>query len=251
METNASQSWANGPKLEVQTGRQEKILHLQNSAALEMVIRGGCQISSLRGSWDSAQAKLTWCSLVLWAGGWTGDFQQPLPRDISTFYDKGLVVPAKFFAQTACFCGLLVSAFPSFKVFLLSPRFHRFAGISLSLGSLPLYQIALKIGEQIQKTLGEIEREKRDRKTEMQTHSLSLSFQRGMITHFYCFAPTKLCHRADRHRPVHAGILVLSSMSLTQRYEGTKPPFIFPPHVWSYSPAHSFSWGTWCQLCQT
>jgi len=59
METNASQSWANGPKLEVQTGHHEKILHLQNSAALEMVFQGGCQISSLRGIWDSALANLT------------------------------------------------------------------------------------------------------------------------------------------------------------------------------------------------
>ena len=120
METNASQSWANGPKLEVQTGHQEKILHLQNSAALEMVIRGSCQISSLRGIRDSAQAKLTWGSLVLWAEGWTGDLQQPLPRDISAFYDMGLVVPAKVFGQTAV-CSLV--PFPHLKSLSSPPDF--------------------------------------------------------------------------------------------------------------------------------
>lgn len=149
-------------------------------------------------------------------------------------------------------CSLLVSAFPSFKVSLLSPDFTDLMEFHCHWALYLFIRLHKKIGKKLKRHWG-IQREKREKERQRRkhTHSLFLSREERSHTFIFCFAPTKLCHRADRHRPVHVGIFVLFSLSLAQRYEGTKPPFIFPTHVRSYSPARSFSWGPWCQLCQT
>lgn len=151
------------------------ILHLQKcwKGSLRDQISALWSISSLRGIWDSLQAKLTWYTLDCRTS--KGHFH---------LLWQGFCGACKGFCPN---CNLFISAFPSFsQVCLLSYRLHKFAGISLSQNSLPLYQIVLKGGKQIQKTFGETEGEKKFRNA----NTLSLSFQTGMITHsVFVFLP--------------------------------------------------------------
>lgn len=63
METSASQSWAEDHNLEVQTGYQEMILHLQSYEGLEMVTEGPNLCSLVKFPalevFETHQAKLT------------------------------------------------------------------------------------------------------------------------------------------------------------------------------------------------
>lgn len=159
MGTRASQSWADDHNLEVQTGHQEMILHLQSSEMLEMVIKGPNLCSLVKSpalEVFETHYRQSWPDTL-----WTAGLPAAPSKGHSHLLWKGLCGACKGFCPN---CNPLISASPSFsQVCLLSSRFHKFAGISMSLNSLPLYQIALKIGKQFQKTFGETEGEKKFR----------------------------------------------------------------------------------------
>lgn len=169
METRASQPWAKDQNWEVQTGYQEMILHLQSSEVLEMVIEGpnlcSLVISPALEVFETHSRK-SWPDTL-----WTGGLPAAPSKGHFHLLWHGLGGACKGFCPN---CNLLIpsSLFPLLQISQICRNFI-VTELCTSLSN------CIKIGEQIQKTLGETEGEKKVRNA----NTLSLFFHTGMITH--------------------------------------------------------------------